>query len=193
MSDSLQPSRKLPPTERDFDVYEAVHIAGYPTREQSQKYDISQTRVRQIVRRVIEWLGEVIPPQAKIAKEQQSHLARQIAADRFNLQYAEASTSWYQSGDLKFAGLRIRLTHAHARLGLPGSLIGGLAADAIEGLEVPAYVPPPDTQARSASEGPGSQDLLDSKGPAVREVSNPVGRGSPDPAPAPTEGLPNET
>jgi hypothetical protein len=93
---------------------------------------------------VIQWLGEVIPPQAKVAKEQQSHLARQIAADRFNLQYAEASTSWYQSGELKFAGLRIRLTHAQARLGVPGNLIGGLAADAIEGLEVPAYVPPPE-------------------------------------------------
>jgi hypothetical protein len=114
------------------------------TREQAEKYGISTTRVRQIVRRVIEWLGEVIPPQAKIAKEQQSHLARQIAADRFNLQYAEASTNWYQSGELKFASLRIRLTHAQARLGVPGSLIGGLAADAIEGLEVPAYQPPQD-------------------------------------------------
>jgi len=137
-------SRKLPPSERDFDIYEAVHIAGYPTRDEAQKHGISPTRVRQIVRRVVEWLGEVIPPQAKIAKEQQSHLARQIAADRFNLQYAEASTNWYQSGDIKFASLRIRLTHAQARLGVPGSLIGGLAADAIEGLEVPAYQPPQD-------------------------------------------------
>jgi hypothetical protein len=87
MSESSPSSRKLPPTERDFDIYEAVHIAGYPTREQAEKHDISQTRIRQIVRRVIEWLGEVIPPQAKIAKEQLSHLARQIAADRFNLQW----------------------------------------------------------------------------------------------------------
>src|SRR4029079_8060613 len=102
--------------------------------------------------------------------EQQSHLARQIAADRFNLQYAEASTNWYQSGELKFAGLRIRLTHAQARLGVPGSLIGGLAADAIEGLEVPAYQPPQD----EPQEGP-------------------VGRGSPDPAPSPTAGLLGQT
>jgi hypothetical protein len=159
---------KLPPSERDFDIYEAVHIAGYPTRDEAQKYGISQTRVRQIVRRVVEWLGEVIPPQAKIAKEQQSHLARQIAADRFNLQYAEASTNWYQSGELKFASLRIRLTHAQARLGVPGSLIGGLAADAIEGIPVPIWegearegeAPAEPTQARSASEGTGSNIVL---------------------------------
>ncbi len=146
-------SRKLPPTERDFDIYEAVHIAGYPTREEAAKHGISPTRVRQIVRRVIEWLGEIIPPQATIAKEQQSHLARQIAADRFNLQYAEGSTNWHQSGDLKFAGLRIRITHAQARLGIPGSLIGGLAADAIEGIEVPAYVAPLETNDRVAVSG----------------------------------------
>jgi hypothetical protein len=159
---------------------------------------------------VIEWLGEVIPPQAKIAKEQQSHLARQIAADRFNLQYAEASTNWYQSGELKFAGLRIRITHAQARLGVPGSLIGGLTADAIEGIEVPAYQSPVDlsegeapaepTPARSASEGIGSkhtfrsQQLATAVGRGSPDPAHPsptVGRGSPDPAHSPTAGLPD--
>lgn len=178
-------STKLPPTERDFDIYEAVHVAGYPTREQAEKYGISQTRVRQIVRRVIEWLGEVIPPQAKIAKEQVSHLARQIAADRFNLQYTEASTNWYQSGELKFAGLRIRITHAQARLGVPGSLIGGLAADAIEGIDVPAYQPP-----HESNDGVARAPTLKRRSRAANQGA--AGRGSPDPDHDSTEGLPDE-
>ena len=60
---------KLPPTERDFEIYEAVHIAHRSTYSQAEKHQISQTRVRQIVRRVVEWLGEVLPPQADVAKE----------------------------------------------------------------------------------------------------------------------------
>ena len=28
MSESLQPSRKLSPTDRDFEIYEAVHLTG---------------------------------------------------------------------------------------------------------------------------------------------------------------------
>src|SRR5437870_7790596 len=84
-------SRKLPPAERDFEIYEAVHIAGCSTWSQARKHEISQTRVRQVVRRVVEWLGEVLPPQAKVAREQETHLARQIAAGRFQHQYEEAT------------------------------------------------------------------------------------------------------
>ena len=83
---------KLPPTDRDFEIYDAVHIAGCSTYSQADKHQISQTRVRQIVRRVIEWLGEVLPPQTKVAKEQETHLARQIAADRFQRQYEQMTT-----------------------------------------------------------------------------------------------------
>src|SRR5947209_6315992 len=86
---SADPSRKLPPTDRDFEIYEAIHVAGLSTYCQANKFKISQTRVRQIVRRVVEWLGEVLPPQTKVAKEQETHLARQIAADRFQHQYQQ--------------------------------------------------------------------------------------------------------
>src|SRR5581483_9795711 len=60
----------------------------------------------------------------------------------------------------------------------------GLLADASEGLEVPAYVPPPEpvgravpaSQARSASEEPGSEEMLHlqtavSDKPEARELS----------------------
>ena len=39
-------SRKLPPTERDFEIYENVHVCGLSTYSQADLHDLSQTRVR---------------------------------------------------------------------------------------------------------------------------------------------------
>src|SRR6266576_1976414 len=107
MSESLQPSRKLPPTDRDFEIYEAVHLTGCSTYMLADRYNISQTRVRQIIRRVVEWLGEVLPPQTKVAKEQETRLARQIAAGRFQHQFEEATRFFDMTQEMKYAGLRL--------------------------------------------------------------------------------------
>src|SRR5436190_21736683 len=149
-NDIPAPSQKLPPTDRDFDIYDAVHIACSSTRTQADLHHISQTRVRQIVRRVVEWLGEVLPPQAKVAKEQETHLARQIAADRFQRQLEQMTTLWDATQETKYASIRIRLTTAQARLGVVGGLIDGLAADAIEGLPVPTWQAPADSVGQTA-------------------------------------------
>src|SRR5436189_2109499 len=162
----MSESRKLPPTDRDFEIYEAVHLTGCSTYMLADRYNISQTRVRQIIRRAVEWLGEVLPPQAKVAKEQEIRLARQIAADRFQLQFERLTDLWNETQDAKYFSLRIRLTTAQARLGAVGGVAAGLAADAIEGIPVPAYQPPAEPS---------------------------VGRGSPDPAPSLTEGFPSDT
>src|SRR5262249_42689571 len=87
------------PSERDFAIYQAVHIAGASTRSQADLYEISQTRVRQIVRRVVDWLGQVLPPQTNVAKENETYLARQIAADRFQFQLEEATRCWNQTNE----------------------------------------------------------------------------------------------
>src|SRR5689334_18080464 len=97
-------SRKLPPTDRDFEIYESVHIQHRSTWHMAERHHISQTRVRQIIRRVIEWLGEVIPPQTKIAKEQELRLARDIAADRFQHQLEEVASLWEETRESKYAG-----------------------------------------------------------------------------------------
>src|SRR3954466_12145377 len=107
----------LPPSERDFAIYHAIHIAGASTRTQADLHEISQTRVRQVVRRVVEWLGQVLPPQTDIARDQEIHLARQIAADRFQFQLEEATESWQSTKESKYASIRLRLTTAQARLG----------------------------------------------------------------------------
>ena len=152
---------KLPPTERDFEIYEAVHVGGCSTWSQADKYQISQTRVRQVIRRVVEWLGEVLPPQTKVAREQETHLARQIAANRFQHQYEQMTRFWDMTQESKYAGIRMRITTAQARLGAVGGIIDGLAADAIEGIPVPAWVPQaePDREGEAPAE-PARKNLL---------------------------------
>src|SRR5438093_5838909 len=125
MSDSPQPSRKLPPTDRDVEIYESVHIQHCSTWHMAERHNISQTRVRQIIRRVVEWLGEVLPPQTKVAKEQEVRLAREIAADRFQHQLEEITDLWQETRESKYAGIRIRLTTAQARLGAVGGVAAG--------------------------------------------------------------------
>src|SRR5262245_2832672 len=137
---------KLPPTARDLEIYESVHIQNVSTWHMAERHHISQTRVRQIIRRVVEWLGEVIPPQAKLGKEHELYLALQIAADRFQHQLEEVATLWQDTRESKYAGIRIRLTTAQARLGVVGGVAAGLLADAADGIDVPAYVPPAEPQ-----------------------------------------------
>ena len=160
-------STKLPPTARDLEIYESVHIQNLSTWFIADRHHISQTRVRQIIRRIVEWLGEVMPPQTKLAKEQELHLARQIAADRFQHQLEEVAMLWQDTRESKYAGIRIRLTTAQARLGAVGGVAAGLAADAAEDIPVPAYQP--------------------------LSEPNAVGRGTPDRAHVPTKGLDEET
>jgi hypothetical protein len=125
----MSSTTKLPPSERDLEIYEAVHIAGCSTRSLAAKYRISQPRVRQIVRRVVEWLAEVLPPQTEVSKEKETHLARQIAADRFQFQLEEATRYWRKTKETKYASLRIRLTTAQARLGVVGGRLSALVPD----------------------------------------------------------------
>ena len=50
---------KLPPSERDFNIFEAVHLQGCSTWHMADRYRISQTRVRQLIERVTLWLAEM--------------------------------------------------------------------------------------------------------------------------------------
>jgi hypothetical protein len=153
----MSPTRKLPPSERDFDIYEAAHVAQRSTRFLAAQYKISQTRVRQIVGRVVQWLAEVLPPKADIDKEKEVYLARQIAADRFQHQLEDTTELWDSTRDTRYAGLRIRLTLAQARLGVVGGLLGCLAANAIDGPEPLSEV---DQAAEPNREGEAAEPAL---------------------------------
>jgi hypothetical protein len=178
----------LPPSERDFEVFRDVHTCGLSTRSVAERHEISQTRVRQIVRRVAQWLAEVLPPQAEIAKENEVRLARHIAADRFQHYQETMSDYWQQTKAPKFMGLIIRLITAQARLGVVSGLIDGLAADASEGLLDPMLLPDGE-----ADPQPSPFDVRPSTQPPISDPQSPSLVSQPwtsDLEPSPSENPP---
>jgi hypothetical protein len=99
---------KLPPSERDFEVFACVVVDGGTTRLAATQFSISQTRVCQVLDRVRDWLGEVLPAAPeKEATPQQLDLARRLAADRLDHLYGQALVGWRSSeGEVE----RIRVT-----------------------------------------------------------------------------------
>ena len=85
---------QLPPSERDFQVYQRVVMEGVSTRQAAGEVKLSQTRVRQLVQRVSQWLTEVLPPRTESADEAHLNLARHVAADRLQFLYGEAMRGW---------------------------------------------------------------------------------------------------
>jgi len=124
---------RLPPSGRDFFVYERVVLELASTRQAAAEADISQTRVRQIVRRVIEWLGETLPEETELSQAKQLRVGRQIAADRLEAHYREAARKWRSTEQPKFAGLAIRILAAQVRLPVVAGKYEALMADVLEG------------------------------------------------------------
>src|SRR5947208_13774183 len=71
----------LPPTARDFDIHHLSLVEKVSTRTIADKHGISQTRVRQIVKRVAQWLSESLPAESEAADAATLRLAQHIAAD----------------------------------------------------------------------------------------------------------------
>jgi len=124
---------RLPPSGRDFFVYERVVVDLQSTRQTAEEAQISQTRVRQIVRRVIEWLGETLPEDTQLSEAAQFRAGRQIAADRLEAHYREAARKWRTTEQPKFAGLAIRIIAAQVRLPVVAGKYEALMADVLEG------------------------------------------------------------
>jgi len=152
-----------PPSSRDFEVYQAVHVERRSTREVASVHDISQTRVRQLVTRVAQWLSIVLP-QADIAQENESRLAQHITADQLHFVNQELMECWRASHNTKFLGQTIRVSLALARLGVVPGMIGGLMADAEEGL-LEEHVESPKIESESPSK-PSTFDIRPSTPPA---------------------------
>jgi hypothetical protein len=124
---------RLPPSGRDFLVYERIVVDLASTRQVADEAKISQTRVRQIVGRVIEWLGETLPADTELSEAAQFRAGRQIAADRLEAHYREAARKWRSTDQPKFAGLAIRIIAAQVRLPVVAGKYEALMADVLEG------------------------------------------------------------
>jgi hypothetical protein len=159
---------RLPPSGRDFFVYERVVLELKSTRQAAEEAEISQTRVRQIVRRVIEWLGETLPEETELSQAKQLRVGRQIAADRLEAHYREAARKWRSTEQPRFAGLAIRIIAAQVRLPVVAGKYEALMADALEG-------PLPEEESRSPTpSGTRSAKSAASRGTAAAKLAEPV-------------------
>ena len=89
---------KLPPSGRDFDVFEHVVVGGGTTRGVAHEFQISQTRICQVLERVRDWIDEIAPGAGdKQVSSKQLQLAVGLAADRLDHLYSQAMTGWRSS------------------------------------------------------------------------------------------------
>src|SRR5262245_19731922 len=154
----MQTALKLPPSGRDFQVYQRVIVDGITTREAAREFSLSQTRVRQVVQRVSDWLTTELPAASKETDQVQLWLAKNVAADRLQGLYGETMSGWRTHHDTKNFGMALRVIMAQSKMpALPGKL-EALAADAVEGPlpldEAPQLIVPPteDCSESAASE-----------------------------------------
>jgi len=84
---------KLPPSERDFNVYRFVKFECNSTREAAHEFRISQTRVRQVIARVVEFLLDSVPRGPETDDEQLDQrlvVAEQLARAQLEYLYERA-------------------------------------------------------------------------------------------------------
>ena len=87
----------LPPSERDFQVFESVAIDGASTRQAAAEFGVSQTRIMQIRRHVAEWMGAEVPLNPRLTPVQRLRVAAEIAERRADHLYSQAMEGWRAS------------------------------------------------------------------------------------------------
>ena len=87
----------LPPSERDFQVFELVAIDGASTRQAAAEFGVSQSRIVQIRRHVAEWMGAEVPPTPRLTPIQRLRVAAEIAERRADHLYSQAMEGWRAS------------------------------------------------------------------------------------------------
>jgi hypothetical protein len=95
-SDSSLPA--MPPSTRDLAVYEFVAARSKTTREAADEFGISQTRVRQVLAKVVEFLVEALPgDDGEHTEEQKLIAAERLANMRLDYLYGESLNEWRRS------------------------------------------------------------------------------------------------
>jgi len=82
-------SVSLPPSGRDFQIYQRLLLDGASTRQLAADFSLSQTRIRQIFQRVAHWLAQSLPASCEATDAAWLRLAQHIAADRLQMLYGE--------------------------------------------------------------------------------------------------------
>jgi hypothetical protein len=160
-------SLQFPPTERDFRIYERVVLAGISTRQAASEFRLSQTRIRQLVQRVSQWLTETVPAQSEATDAAHLCYARHVAAARLEYFYSEAMEGWRSDRQPKYLSLAIRVTTAQAKLPVLPSTLECLAADAIEGPLTDDTSSPPPRDCSAASPLRPAAPVMPTRPPAA--------------------------
>ncbi|QDU26788.1 hypothetical protein ETAA8_18710 [Anatilimnocola aggregata] len=89
---------KVPPSGRDFEIYRLAKIEMHTTRLIAKALSLSQTRICQVIARGYRVSAGGGPRRRqRRARERQLALARQLAAERFDVLIGEAMTSFRDS------------------------------------------------------------------------------------------------
>lgn len=89
---------EMPPSARDFALYEFVAAQSKTTREAAEEFGISQTRVRQVLAKVVEFLVEALPgDDGEHTAEQKLAAAERLANMRLDYLYGESLGEWRRS------------------------------------------------------------------------------------------------
>ncbi len=102
-----QSAAKLPPSERDFQVFRCVRVENNSTRGAAGVFGISQTRVRQVVSRVVAYLLAVAREGLEEDEEERAgslSVAEHIARMQLEHLYSQAMQSWDQSQTMNGLG-----------------------------------------------------------------------------------------
>ena len=88
---------EMPPSERDFLVFQAVAFGGTSTRQAAAEFGVSQTRIMQIRQHVAQWIARSVPEGLDLTPMQRLRLAAHIAEGRVDFLYSQAMDAWRAS------------------------------------------------------------------------------------------------
>ena len=163
---------KLPPSQRDFEVFFAVAFQSVSTRDAARLHNISQTRVRQLVTLVGDWVADNLPDWNETDLQKQLRLAQQIVANRLEHQYESAMRLWDVEGDPRHLRAATRIAQAQARLGVVAGRVHALAADVTEGpAELADDFPPVDAHSPNGDCSPAGNSSPQGQADADAEVA----------------------
>jgi hypothetical protein len=176
---------RLPPSARDLDVYEHVAVKCRTTRDAAREFGISQTRVRQVLSRVAEFLMHALPTEEvddkPSAAQKKLAGAQSVARMQLDYLYAEALTMWRLSmtptaaspvplGKVCYLNQAMRIVVAGAKVPLWAVPVGEEGDEDAEPASADARPPVRDCSENEASrEADASQEL-----PACSATSEPT-------------------
>ncbi|HEY2414723.1 MAG TPA: hypothetical protein VGI40_20935 [Pirellulaceae bacterium] len=205
-SASLSPEPRIPspPSPRDFEIHRLSLVEFFSTRRLAEKYEISQTRVRQIIAHVSDWLTEMLPVKSEQDIEKEKRFAIHLAAAQLRHQIQQLQNYWDGSGDPKYLRQQTRAIQALARLGAHSHTLDSLAANSGAGFQ-PAescgagFQPAengfsddsPETLTRRASE---DESVPNPTAPGASAASSAASLSPPPPlSPSPPFSIPNSS